>query len=81
VRVHVDIAWSDDPSFGGNRSLPGVRINFANADNLAALYCHVTVEPRIACAIDQPATVNHDIELTHYASRRLVLLKPVYHWR
>src|SRR6266404_263331 len=76
MRMHIDVAGGDNPSFGGNRPLARSGVNFANARNLATLDSHVTVEPGISCAVDQPAAMNHDIEISHYASCSLACSSP-----
>src|SRR5262245_7817946 len=76
MRMHVDVTGSHNPSFRRDGSLAGIRINFPNGGNLPALYGHITVEPGIPRTIDQPATVNHDIEFSHYPSSKLTCSSP-----
>src|SRR6266478_1458744 len=76
MRMHIDVAGGDNPSFCGNRPLAGSKVNFPDAGNLATPDTHVTVEPGISCAVDQPAVMNHDIEISHYASCSLACSSP-----
>jgi hypothetical protein len=65
MSVHVDVTGCDDVTFRRDGALAGVGIDLADADNLAVFDPNVAVKPGIAGAVDHPAAVDHDIELSH----------------
>jgi len=65
--VHVDVTRCDDVAFRRDGALAGLRTDLTDADNLAVFDSDVAVKLGITRAIDHPAAVDHDIELSHFS--------------
>ena len=65
VRVHVDIAGRHDVAFSRDSPRCRFRIDLADRRDLAVFDPEVAVKPGITRAVDQPAAVDDDIELSH----------------
>src|ERR1043166_6157032 len=78
MRMHVDITGGYDSPFSRNRPLAGIRLNLANRRDFSIFDGDIAVKPRITCAVNQPATMDHSIEFGHAASCK-VIQPAVYH--
>src|SRR5512144_2337943 len=70
VGMHIDKPRCDNVAFRRDGARRRFRINFTDLRDLAVFDGEIAVKPRISGAVDQPATVNDNVELRH-----LVLLK------
>src|ERR1051325_824900 len=68
MRVHIDVAGRNDPSFRGDGASAVIRPDVPDSGDFPVFDRDIAVKPRISGAVDYAPAVNNNIELRHFTS-------------